>query len=43
MILITQRKEEKIIPEETEPPGNWVKSYNLATAGEAESKPGNDG
>ncbi len=36
MILITKRKEEKIIPEEMEPPGNWVKSYNLATAGEAE-------
>jgi hypothetical protein len=36
MILITERKEEKIISEEMEPPGNWVESYNLATAGEAE-------
>ena len=35
MILIMKRKEE-INPEEMEPPGNWVGSYNLTTAGEAE-------
>ena len=36
MILITERKEEKINPEEMEPPSNWVESYNLASAGEGE-------
>jgi len=36
MNLMTERKEEKIISEEMEPPGSRVKSYNLATAGEAE-------
>jgi hypothetical protein len=36
MILITKRKEEKINPEEMEPPGNRFESCNLASAGEAE-------
>ncbi len=36
MIIITKRKEEKINPEEMEPPGNRVESYNSATADEAE-------
>jgi len=36
MILITKRKEEKINPEEMEPPGNWIESHNLATAGKGE-------
>jgi hypothetical protein len=36
MISITQRKEEKIISEEMEPPGNRVKFYYLAIAGETE-------
>jgi hypothetical protein len=36
MTFITKRKEEKINPEEMEPPGSWVESYNLATTGETE-------
>ena len=36
MILIMQRKEGIIISEEMEPPGNRVKLYYLAIAGETE-------
>ena len=36
MILITERKEEKIIPEEMEPPSCGLKSCELTVAGIAD-------